>query len=207
MLPLLNTKPIPNGNDNMTSTLEYRKIQQLDGKAAVFVRGMLDFIEAHPLPEIPLRKAQEAGQHAVEELEETISVPYISKLSVLLQQARIIRKERRGQKFIVFRDIHYSVFRIYMEGKSYGESLTKELPIDQVMLRSAFIDHMQERGSVRISIDKPLAKAAYQVAMDKFKRGEYDMVFIKREYQTILAVDHDKGIEEEVVAMNVHTRL
>lgn len=187
----------------MTISMEYRKLKQLDGKAAVFVRGMIDFIEAHPLPDIPLRGAQDAGLNAVIEQDETISVPYISKLSVLLQQGRIISKQRKGKGFTVLRDIYFAEFREYMIGRNYGESLLREESMERVVARSQFLDFMNENPGVRISKDSPIDKAAYQVAIDKFKRGDYDMIFVKREYQTLLAVNHDEGIEEEVTTMDV----
>jgi hypothetical protein len=183
--------------------MEYRKLATLDGKAAVFIRGMMNFIQAHPLPEAPLRGAQDAGKAAVEELDETISIPYISKLSVLLQQARVISKERRGQKFIVLRDIYFHDFREHMELKNYGESVEKEETMDRVVARSQFLDFMQANPGIRISKDNTIDKAAYQVAYDKFKRGDYDLIFVKREYTTILAVNPDEGIEEEVTTMDV----
>lgn len=171
--------------------LNYKKLQTLDGKAAIFVRGMMDYLVDNGINQVddglPMRKAQEAGQQAVKDLGEDISVPYISKLSQLLQECQVFYKERRGKKFMLFPGIEFDPFYEFITEKSYGTSMTKELPIDQVMARSAFLDHMKEMGWWRITIEEPLTKAAYQVAMEKFKSGDYDMVFIDRE----LTFDHN----------------
>jgi len=188
----------------MIENLETAKLKNLEGKAAVFVRGLMDFVESVKDPEgVHLRHAQDAGMAAVIEADEVISVPYISKLTVLLQACRVVRKERRGKKYMLFPDLNYIAFVEHMEKYNYGISLEKGESMDRVIARSKFLDFMQENPGVRIARDNTLDKAAYQIAMDKFKRGEYDMVFVKREYQTILAVNHDKGIEEEVTSMNV----
>jgi hypothetical protein len=164
--------------------LHYKKLQTLDGKAAVFVRGFMDHLVDNGLEQaddgLPMRKAQEAGQAAVEELGEEISIPYISKLSVLLQDCKVVYKERRGKKFMLFPGVEFDPFYDFITERSYGTSMTKELPMDQVMARSAFIDHMRDIGYWRITVEEPLSKAAYQVAIDKFKAGDYDMVFIDR---------------------------
>ena len=173
------------------TTLNYKKLQTLDGKAAVFVRGMMDHLTDNALEAqddgLPMRKAQEAGQAAVKELGEEISIPYISKLSVLLQDCNVLYKERRGKKFMLFPGVEYEPFADFIVDKGYGLSMTKELPMDQVMMRSAFLDHMKEMGWWRITIEEPLSKAAYQVAMEKFKSGDFDMVFIDRN----LTFDHN----------------
>jgi len=167
------------------TTLNYKKLQTLDGKAAVFVRGMMDHLTDNALEAqddgLPMRKAQEAGQAAVKELGEEISIPYISKLSVLLQECNVLYKERRGKKFMLFPGVEYEPFADFIVDKGYGLSMTRELPMEQVKARSEFLEWMKDMGAVRIQADEPLEKAAYQIAIDKFKAGDYDMVFVRRD--------------------------
>lgn len=164
--------------------LNYKKLQTLDGKAAVFVRGFIDHLVDHELTKqddgLTMRPAQEAGKAAVESLGEEISIAYVSKLTVLLQECKVVYKERRGKKFVLFPGVEYDPFCDFVEDKGFGLSMTKELPDDQVQARSEFLDHMKEHGAVRIRAVEPLEKAAYMLAIDKFKSGEYDMVFVDR---------------------------
>lgn len=164
-----------------TTDLTKRKILNLGGKAAVYVRGFMEFCDTFPQTDdggIPMRKAQEAGLAAVEDLGEEISIPYISKLTNLLISSGVVSRERVGRKYIVKADELYPWLTDHLDSNSWGRSMTAELPIEQVTARSAFLDHMNAQGAVRIKSNEPLAKAAYQVAIDKFKAGTYDMVFV-----------------------------
>lgn len=160
--------------------LTKRKITNLSGKAAVFVRGFMEFCDTFPLTDdgIPMRKAQEAGMAAVEELGEEISVAYLSKLTNLLIVSGVLSRERVGKKYMIKGDSLYPWLTEHLETTGWGQSMTAELPIEQVQARSALLDHMSAHGAVRIESNNPLAKAAYQVAIDKFKAGQYDMVFV-----------------------------
>lgn len=164
--------------------MDYKRLTQLDGKAAVFVRGMMEFIDSYPQDDdggIPLRKAQEAGLAAVEEQGESISIAYVSKLSAMLQETNVIRKERKGKKYILTGWVKYDEFITFLSENSMGKTITKELPLEQVKARSEFLDLMGQNGAVRISQDHQLDKAAYQVAIEKFKAGKYDMIFIDKD--------------------------
>jgi len=173
-----------------------RQLQMLGGKAAVFVRGMLTDIYDHD--EDKLRKAQEAGMFAVRDLGDEISVPYVSKLSALLQDAKVITKERSGRSFKVDRGDSFGDFWVWIENNPDWGLSVQDLPDDEtVNERSAFLDQMNEDGAVRLSADNPLGKAAYSLARDKFTIGEYDMVFVRSGWD-IMAVNPDHQIEHEV---------
>jgi hypothetical protein len=92
----------------------------------------------------------------------------------------VVYKERRGKKFMLFPGVEFQSFYEFITDKSYGTTLTKELPVEQIQARSTFLDDMAAHGYVRIEADNPLPKAAYMIAIDKFKAGDYDMVFIQR---------------------------
>lgn len=170
--------------DMATVDLTKRKITNLGGKAAVFVRGFIEFCDTYPQTDdsgIPMRKAQEAGQAAVQELGEEISIPYISKLTNLLIACDVLVRERKGKHYRVKGAMNYPWLIEYLENNGWGQGMTTELPIDQIQARSRLLDRMNDHGFVRIQADAPLEKAAYQVAIDKFKSGDYDMVFVERD--------------------------
>ena len=174
----------------------FKQLQRLGGKAAVFVRGMLT--ELYEEDETRLRKVQEVGLEAVRSLGEEISIPYISKLSALLQDAQVITKERKGRSFVVDHGDSSQEFWLWMkDNPDWGISI-EDLPDDDVVAeRSQFLDQINECGAVRLSNDNPLGKAAYSLAREKFTTGEYDMVFVKRDWD-VMAVSPTHQIEHEV---------
>lgn len=171
----------------------YKQVQRLGGKAAVFVRGVMLFDESNKL-----RDHQEAGLAAVRELGEEISIPYVSKLTALMGAAGILDKERKGRSFTVSPGVAYDDFTKWIdENFEWGTSI-EDLPDDQTILeRSTFLDQINHDGAVRLSNDHPLGKSAYSLAREKFATGEYDMVFIKREWD-VMAVHPNHQTEHEV---------
>lgn len=156
-----------------------KKVTVLNGKSAVFIRGFMEYL-LEPGNDPKLRKAQEAGQQAVAELGDEISVQYISKMSKLLQEENIINKTREGRHFTTTPGKNLHPFMQFLEDNpTWGTSLKRELSEDQITARSQFLDEMKNIGLVRIEADHPLDKAAYAVAQEKFKAGDYDMVFIR----------------------------
>lgn len=156
-----------------------RKVTILNGKSAVFVRGFVEHL-MEPGADAKLRKAQEAGQSAVLELGEDISVQYISKMSKLLQEEGIVTKTREGRHFHLSPGRNLHPFVQFLENNAaWGTSTKRELTETQITARSEFLDEMKNVGLVRIEANDPLDKAAYQVAQEKFKSGDYDMVFIR----------------------------
>jgi hypothetical protein len=172
------------------------QVQRLGGKAAVFVRGML--LEIYDQDEKRLRKAQEAGLLAVRELGEEISVPYISKLSGILQDADVLVKQRVGRSFQVDLGDSFDELWVWIENNPDWGTAIEDLPDDEVIQeRSQFLDQMNADGAVRINYDRPLGKAAYSLARDKFNLGEYDMIFVRSGWD-VMAVNPDEQTEHEV---------
>lgn len=156
-----------------------KKVTSLNGKSAVFIRGFIEYL-MEPGNETKLRKAQEAGQQAVIELNEDISVQYISKMSKLLQEEGIVSKSREGRHFMLSPGKNLHPFNQFLEDNpTWGTSTKRELNEDQISARSEFLDTMKNVGLIRIEASDPLDKAAYAVAQEKFKAGDYDMVFIR----------------------------
>lgn len=156
-----------------------KRITSLNGKSSVFIRGFIEYCLDPGTPTPLLRKAQEAGQAAVNEHGEEISVQYISKLSKLLQEEQVVFKSRAGRSFELFPARNLTSLGEYLtKNPTWGTSTKRELTDEQISARSQFLDDMATHGHVRIQSDQPLDKAAYQVAIDKFKQGKYDMIFI-----------------------------
>lgn len=155
-------------------------LNHLSGKAAVFVRAVMQYVDRQDRPiDLPLRATQKAGMDAVEALGETISVPYVSKLTKGLETAEAITKTRKGKGFVVNKGSRFENFANYLEDNfEWGTQIEREDSAETISVRSQFLDGMKANRGIRISKDNPLPKAAYQVAIDKFKAGEYDMVFV-----------------------------
>jgi len=174
-----------------------KQIQSLGGKAAVFVRGVMLFDES-----TKLREVQEAGLEAVRELGEDISVPYISKLTASLGVADILIKERTGRSFKVVYGSNYDEFAKWIDDNpDWGTTINEPVSDEVIIERSRLLDQMAEDGAVRVSNDHPLGKAAYMLAREKFSSGEYDMVFVKRDWD-VMAVNPHHGSENDVTYMS-----
>jgi hypothetical protein len=171
------------------TTVPY-SISILTGKAAVFVRGLLNHIEIESKTDLPLRPAQKAGMDAVEELGETISIPYISKLTKVLETADVITKHRKGKGYVLNKDLNFEDTITFLTESDFGMTVEKEASEDDIRMRSAIIDHMNDVGHVRIEAEHPVDKRAYQVLIDKFKAGKYDMVFVDRDIQLVEPNEH-----------------
>jgi len=159
------------------------EITKLNGKAAVFVRGVVDYMHEHPVASQTLRGAQEYGAQRVKDLGEDISVPYISKLSKTMQDEGIFIKKRSGRKFVIDEGQNFWNFDQWLqnENSEWGLSTKRELSVASIENRAYFLDTMKERGYWRITADEPLDKAAYAIAQQKFKSGQFDIVFIDRD--------------------------
>lgn len=159
------------------------ELNHLSGKAAVWVRGFTEHVArtAVQKDDIKLRPAQKAGMAAVEELGDTISIPYISKLTKLLEEARVITKSRKGKGYVIVKDDRFEDVLAELHNSGWGREIQKEASEDDIRMRSAMLDHMTDVGHVRIEAEAPLDKRAYQVLIDKFKQGQYDMVFVDRD--------------------------
>lgn len=157
-------------------------LDRLSGKAAVFVRGLIQYLDKQsPSIDMKLRPAQKAGMDAVEALGETISVPYVSKLTKLLETSGVVNKIRKGKGYVLNRDIQFEAVADYLEESfQWGTTIEREDSEDTIRIRSEFLDLMGQKKAVRITNESPLSKVAYQVAIDKFKSGKYDMVFVDR---------------------------
>lgn len=147
----------------------------LTGIGAIFARG---FMEMYATQERRLRECQEAGQALVEELEETISVPYISKISRLLVEAGIVGRTKVGRKFYVTDGINLKDFLDFLEeDPDYGTRMRGTQDDDRARL--VVFDHLEEHGSVRSTGEQRIPKAAYKALMKKVMSGELDIVIVK----------------------------
>lgn len=161
-------------------------IEELAGKAAVFVRGFCEYIVARDdlnetsIPTVvKLRKAQNAGKERVEQLGETISVPYLSQLSGKIEKAGVYRKQQFGKSYNLILDNPRALDRVreLLTRDDYGHTVDVQFTVEELGDRASIINHLEEHGGVRIHAKRPTPKAAYQVLIDRFAKGELLMVF------------------------------
>lgn len=161
-------------------------IEELAGKAAVFVRGFCEYLVSRDdqnetsIPTVvKLRKAQDAGKSAVEALGETISVPYLSQLSGKIEKAGVYRKQQFGKSYNLILDNEKALDRVreLLTRDDYGHTVDVQFTVEELGDRSAIIHHLEEYDGVRIHAKRPAPKASYQVLMDRFQKGELIMVF------------------------------
>lgn len=180
-------------------------LSHLSGKAAVFVRGFMQHLADAPGYEAPLRKAQDSGVREVEALGETISIPYVSKLTKLLETSGVVEKVRKGRNYRVSGHKDNGVFLQMLQvlETEWGTIIQDEASEESILMRSAMLDHMTDVGSVRIEAEAPLNKVAYQVLIDKFKQGKYDMVFVDRDVVLRMEDDGEIGYHVETIHASV----
>lgn len=165
-------------------------IEELAGKAAVFVRGFCEYLILHDeqndtsIPTVvTLRKAQEAGRSSVEALGDRISVPYLSQLSSKIEKTGAYRKEQFGKSYRLVLDNPDKLDRLkeLLSRPEYGRSVDLQYTVDELKDRSQILDHLDQFDGVRIISDRPVPKASYQVLIDRFQKGELMMVFCNAE--------------------------
>lgn len=155
--------------------VELAQITNLGGIGAVFARG---FMEMYETQERRLRQCQEGGQALVEELDSTISVPYISKISRLLTEAGVVGRTKVGRKFYVTDGKNLNDFMDWMnDNPDWGSRLTGSQ--DDDLQRLKVLEHLDEHGCVLSTADNRIPKAAYKLLMQKVQAGTLDIVFVK----------------------------
>lgn len=151
----------------------------LSPKAAIFARGFVEHLATSPIGSLPLRKCQDHGVAALADAGETISVPYISKLTVALENLQLVTKQKAGKHYMAYKGdpLVWDSFILLLEG-DFGTSMEASIPDEVVAERSKILDFMGEHCAVRITESEPLSKPMYQVLMEKFRAGKLDMVFV-----------------------------
>jgi hypothetical protein len=153
----------------------FREVKSLTGISAIFVRGLIDEFESGTRAN---RACQEAGLAYVEELGASISVPYISKLTRMMVEADILTRHKEGRKFVLGEGENLKEFVEYLEAETdYGTRIkgTKE----QDQQRSQALDHIEQHGSLRSTVDSRIPPAAYKLLIQKVKEGDLDLVFVQ----------------------------
>lgn len=162
-------------------TLTYLELKQLTGKKAVFIRGFME--QAAQMDTPRLRLCQEAGLELIQSKGETMAPNYISATCRLMYSAGVV------EKYKLPKSKSYGV-RILDKGHDFIEWLAdpdnsfgmvvREKDLNDMADRSAMIDYLKDNLAVRIAADHPVPKAAYKLLMERFARGELDMVFAPR---------------------------
>ena len=147
------------------------------GKAAVFARGFMDYFEAREDEPVPLRDCQEAGKQAVEDLGESISVAYISKLARQISVDKILKKSKRGRNYVLEQGPEYNEFWADLEADpAWGTDLNRDAMIE-LKYRTDIRDFMNDYRAITIHQDDPLPKVQYSYLMKKFNEGKLQLTF------------------------------
>jgi hypothetical protein len=177
--------------------VKLRKVTALTGMPAIFIRGyMIAFDDG----ERSLRKCQDAGRTLVEELGATISIPYISKISRMLEDAEVLVKSKAGRSYIVGSNDNLEDFREFLDTHpDYGTRLKGTAEQDEQ--RGKALDHLKEHGAILASYDEDqmLPSAAFKMLMQMVKEQKLDLAFIKRD--AVAGVKHN-GTTHRITALN-----
>lgn len=174
-------------------------LDKLTPKARVFARGFVTHMLTNitdPSIGVALRKCQDAGNAAIIDQEETISVPYISKLTNQLEASGAIIKVRRGKHFHVVPgapSVWADTIAKIEEG--YGETMEELVSDEVVQARSTIIDYMKHNLGVVIDSARPLDRVRYQVLIEKFKAGKLKMAFYDADCRAMIA-DPDTNVHK-----------
>jgi len=161
------------------------------GKAAVFIRGfMTKYAElAAKEKDIALRVCQDAGLHAVQALDDDISVAYISRLARELVEDNVVSKKKRGRKFYMGPASKTDLFLDWLDdNEDWGAEIMDDATVE-VKEKMQILEHMNKHKGILIYADDPLPKAQYSFLMKQFKEGKLNLVFVERDYETFITPD------------------
>jgi hypothetical protein len=173
---------------------------QLTGKAAVFVRGFMEFYDKQVAGSDTLRGCQEAGLQAVKDLGDDISVAYISRLARDLANEKVIAKSKKGRRFFL-RDADYTdEFLDWLEQNPvWGMDLNPDA-MGEITERMELLDFFDSNRAVLINKDRPVPKAQFRLLMKLFNEGKLNMAYVASDLPVFVKV---KGKAVRVVELNV----
>lgn len=170
-------------------------IMNLDGVAAVFVRGHM---EKYYSGETGLRECQEAGVQAISDLGGgSISTSYISKLSRMLRDAKIVSSDKRGRKYYLMPSVFTEEFKAFLDADGVWGTVVVGSTSD-VHAKTAYIKHMRKYGCVKSTAEHRLPKAAYKQAMEAVHEGTLDLVFVPAGAKVVTRVDGERVEVQEL---------
>lgn len=148
------------------------------GRAAVFIRSMVETVKAYGSKPLPLRTAQAKALETVQSQGSDLSISYLSNLSRTLTDASVLRKSRDGKKFYLERGPLFHHMTDFLDEHPDWGTVADEGVVD-VGDRATVLDHLIDHGSIRVTSEARLPKAAWTLVWDKFNAGELDLVFIE----------------------------
>jgi len=162
---------------------------QLTGKAAVFVRGFMEFYDKQVAGSDTLRGCQEAGLQAVKDLGDDISVAYISRLARDLANEKVIAKSKKGRRFFL-RDAEYTdEFLDWLEQNPvWGMDLNPDA-MSEIGERMQILDFLDEHRAVLINKDRPVPKAQFRLLMKLFSEGKLSMAYVNSDLPVFIKLD------------------
>lgn len=157
-------------------------IRSLTGKAALYVRGVAEFLvdlDERGKSATPLRAAQDAGVEYVRSKGDTVSVPYVSQLTAKMENAGFFEKQRAGKSFrIILTDEGLEAMDELIESGYGTDEAMREVSVQDLRDRNQIINHLEEHQGVVITHDHPVPKAAYKLLWDRFSKGQLVMAFV-----------------------------
>jgi len=162
---------------------------QLTGKAAVFVRGFMEFYDKQVKDSDTLRGCQEAGLQAVKDLGDDISVAYISRLARDLANEKVIAKTKKGRRFFL-RDAEYTdEFLDWMEeNPAWGTDLNADA-MNEITERMELLDFLEDNHAILINKDRPIPKAQFRLLMKMFSEGKMSMAYVPSELPVFIKLE------------------
>jgi hypothetical protein len=143
--------------------------------AAIFVRG---YVETFVDGEVTLRGCQDGGVFLVKEYGGDISIPYVSKMSRLLDDAEVVRRTKKGRSYVVGRSDFTDDFIEYLTAHPEFGSRIKGTQ-EQEDLRIQVIEHLELHGSVRSTEEHRIPGPAYKYLAQQVREGQLDVIFVQ----------------------------
>lgn len=150
-------------------------ITDLNGKGAMFVKGYMDAFYSGTRK---LRDLQEAGKLLIEDEGGEVSVPYMSKLSRMLVEAKIVTRDKEGRSYVSAPGKYAEEFQEFLAThEMWGTTLKGTW--DDAVDKMTILEELEERGAVRGDYEHRIPRAAYKLLQAKVMAGELDIMFVK----------------------------
>lgn len=140
-------------------------IQQLKGKAAVYVRGFMEAYESG----VEMSDCQEAGRDALKALGDDLSPALVSRYAQYLHVDRVIMKIKTGRRYRLADSTFTKPFIVWLkDNPDWGSSLTVDWDQPEIF------DMLKNGG---LAFDGPVSTRRMRLVMALYQRGVIDMVF------------------------------
>lgn len=169
-------------------------IKKVSPLASCFVRAFIEQLTTTPAPN---RQVQEQALAGVVELGGAISPAYIRKLFKQMEAEGLFGYgPKNGKARTLIANQNTLDFQAWLaENMDYGLSPNKEESMEEFVVRSKMIDQIKDEMGVVIDVQNHVPKVAFRYLMEKFNKGELQMVFMHPDLQPIGVDDQDNEHE------------